>query len=255
MAISEDRPGPRRARYALRVRGTVQGVGFRPAVARIARRAQLAGFVRNDSEGVWIEVEGSADALAAFPETIRREVPSMARLAQITSIEPMEVPVLGDIEFRITSSESASRTRAIVPPDAATCDACVGELFDPHDRRFRYPFINCTDCGPRFTIVKDLPYDREKTTMSAFAMCACCTAEYEGRRSRSSRTGPFVPSGTPPWRRRSSGSAGEGSSRSRGSAATSSPSMQGTPRRSNASGRASDGRTSHLPSWVGTWRR
>ncbi len=184
MAISENISGAARARCALRVRGTVQGVGFRPAVARIARRARLGGFVRNDSEGAWIEVEGNAAALAEFTEAIRREIPSMAHLARITSIEPIEIPPRGDIDFRITPSESATRSRTIVPPDAATCDACLGELFDPGNRRFRYPFINCTDCGPRFTIVTDLPYDRPKTTMSAFAMCADCRAEYDDPEDR-----------------------------------------------------------------------
>jgi hydrogenase maturation protein HypF len=184
---SGEREGPTRlsgakyARRALRVRGTVQGVGFRPAVYRLARSAGLGGFVRNDSEGVWIEVEGEVGAVCRFSESVGRRAP---RLARIVSIDVSEVPVRGEREFRIVESTPGSRTLAEVPADAATCDACLRELFDPLDRRHRYPFINCTDCGPRFTIVRGVPYDRARTTMAAFAMCTACRGEYEDPASR-----------------------------------------------------------------------
>lgn len=162
----------------MRVRGVVQGVGFRPAMARLARRTGVGGFVRNDSEGVWIEVEGQAGAIDSFVASVWRDAP---RLARIDSVEVAELAARGESEFRIVESVSVSsaRPRALVPADAATCSACLRELFDPADRRYRYPFINCTDCGPRFTIVTDLPYDRAATTMRAFRMCAACAAEYE----------------------------------------------------------------------------
>jgi hydrogenase maturation protein HypF len=154
----------------------VQGVGFRPTVYRLASGARLGGFVRNDSEGVWIEIEGESEALAGFAEALRREAPPLAR---IDSIEVIAIPAQGDREFCVLESTQSATTRAILPADAGTCDACLRELFDPFDRRYRYPFINCTDCGPRFTIARDVPYDRANTTMAAFAMCARCRAEYD----------------------------------------------------------------------------
>jgi len=167
-----------RARRGIRVRGTVQGVGFRPAVFRAATARDLAGFVRNDSEGVWIEIEGPAGALSRFLEELPGTAPPLAR---IEATEIVELRAVGEVGFRIAASAERPSVRAIVPPDAATCDACLSELFDPHDRRFRYPFINCTDCGPRYTIVRDLPYDRARTTMAVFALCALCRAETETR--------------------------------------------------------------------------
>jgi hydrogenase maturation protein HypF len=164
------------ARCAIRVRGTVQGVGFRPAVYRIARAAGLGGFVRNDAEGVWIEVEGPADELGIFVEALRREAPPLSRIDAISSFP---IPVRGESEFVVLESEASHGSGAGIPADVATCDACLRELFDERDRRHRYAFINCTDCGPRYTIVRDLPYDRSQTTMSAFTMCAQCKAEYE----------------------------------------------------------------------------
>ena len=163
------------ARRGMRVRGTVQGVGMRPAVCRLARQAKLGGYVRNDSEGVWIEVEGDPRSLAGFAESLRRGAPALAR---IESIEVVEVAPRGEREFHVLESAAGEVTRAVVPADSATCDACLAELLDPGNRRFRYPFINCVDCGPRFTIVRDVPYDRRRTTMSAFAMCEACLAEY-----------------------------------------------------------------------------
>jgi hydrogenase maturation protein HypF len=167
--------GPR-ARRGIRVRGTVQGIGFRPTVYRLAHELALGGFVRNDSEGVWIEVEGAPDPLARFVERLVREVPPLGR---IDALEVVELAAAGEHDFAVAASAAWAIARAIVPADAATCDDCLRELHDPHDRRHRYPFINCTNCGPRYTIVRDIPYDRARTTMSAFALCAACRAEYD----------------------------------------------------------------------------
>lgn len=172
---------PRRARRSLRVRGTVQGVGFRPSVYRLALASALCGFVRNDSEGVWIEIEGDPRAVGAFPELLRREAPPLSR---IDGIEIEEIDVRGDAGFHVAPSEGRPDVRARVPADSATCEACLSELFDPADRRYRYPFINCTDCGPRYTIVRDVPYDRDRTTMDGFVLCALCRDEYEDPASR-----------------------------------------------------------------------
>jgi hydrogenase maturation protein HypF len=174
-------PSDPRSRRAIRVRGTVQGVGFRPVVYRIARAAGLVGFVRNDGEGVWIEIEGGDVAVAAFVAALRRESPPLAR---IDAIEIAPLPLVGDLDFRVVASAPTARTGATIPADAATCDACLRELLDPNDRRYRYPFINCTDCGPRFTIIRDVPYDRARTTMASFVMCAQCRAEYEDPANR-----------------------------------------------------------------------
>jgi hydrogenase maturation protein HypF len=178
------------ARHAIRVRGTVQGVGFRPAVFRVARAARLGGFVRNDPEGVVIEIEGDAAQVARFPDVLRREAPPLAR---IDAIEVAEVAVRGETEFRVVSSVEGSRpTRATIPADTGICDACARELFDPSNRRFRHPFVTCTDCGPRYTIIHDVPYDRAKTTMAAFAMCGECRAEYEDPADRRFHAEPIA---------------------------------------------------------------
>lgn len=168
---------PPRLRREVRVRGRVQGVGFRPAVCRFAARLALAGFVRNDGQGVHIEVEGEPATVEQFLDRLRSVVPPVARIA---SVETASLPVLGERSFRIAPSavEAAARA-ASIPPDAAPCAECVRELDDPRDRRHRYPFINCTACGPRFTIVEALPYDRTRTTMARFALCDGCAREYQ----------------------------------------------------------------------------
>src|SRR5262245_51127182 len=171
--------GPRR--HGLRVRGTVQGVGFRPFVFRLASEHALSGIVRNDDEGVWIEVEGDAQSLGAFARRLRHEAPGLARIA---SIDVTEMPPQASDGFRIVESASRLAEHAIVPCDVAPCSDCLRELADPACRRYRYPFINCTNCGPRYTIVRDLPYDRARTTMDVFALCADCRAEYEDPRDR-----------------------------------------------------------------------
>ncbi len=167
-------------RRRLRVVGTVQGVGFRPFVWRLAERHRLAGFVRNGSAGVMIEVQGLPAAVEAFMTALRDESPLLADVIQV-DIEKRPVDPTQAEAFAILESEAdASRggAAASVPSDIATCPACLAELRDPADRRFRYPFINCTDCGPRFTIIQSLPYDRPRTTMAAFPMCPACAAEY-----------------------------------------------------------------------------
>ncbi|MCY0886745.1 MAG: carbamoyltransferase HypF [Firmicutes bacterium] len=168
--------GPSVDRWRVEVQGIVQGVGFRPFVYRLARRYSLGGFVRNHSRGVTAEVEGDPRALAAFLEALSLEAPPLARIDRVGA-EP--VPPRGEREFRVAESAAGAVKDTLVRPDAAVCPACLQELFDPSDRRYHYPFINCTDCGPRFTIIRDVPYDRPFTTMAAFAMCPRCRAEYE----------------------------------------------------------------------------
>ena len=167
-------------RRRLRVTGVVQGVGFRPFVYGLAERYELAGFVLNDGSGVVVEAEGAGDALDAFEAAIAVEAPALARVDSVTA---ETVPPLGDTVFRIETSTPTGRS-ALIPADVATCDDCLRELFDPTDRRYRYPFVNCTQCGPRFTIVRGVPYDRALTTMAGFEMCAACRSEYEDPRDR-----------------------------------------------------------------------
>jgi hydrogenase maturation protein HypF len=168
-------------RMRVRVSGTVQGVGFRPFVFRLAEQLALAGWVRNDERGVEAEIEGEREAVGAFLERLSTDAPPLARVEGVTA-EPLAA--WGERAFVIAPSVHAPNADAPVAADAATCSECLAELSDPGDRRFRYPFINCTNCGPRFTIVRGVPYDRPLTTMADFAMCAACTAEYEDPRDR-----------------------------------------------------------------------
>jgi hydrogenase maturation protein HypF len=165
-----------RRRIRVRVDGTVQGVGFRPYVYRLAGELGLSGFVLNDARGVLLEVEGSAASVRQFLSRLASDAPPLAVLERVLSEER---PLTGETGFAIRESPSGGVPDAPVTPDTATCPECVTELFDPADRRFRYPFINCTNCGPRFTIVRGVPYDRPLTTMAAFTMCPRCAAEYE----------------------------------------------------------------------------
>ncbi|MFW6089229.1 MAG: carbamoyltransferase HypF [Gemmatimonadota bacterium] len=167
-------PDGRRTRFV--VTGIVQGVGFRPFVYRLACELDLTGWVRNDAAGVTIEVEGPAAAVRAFGERLIGEAPP---LSAIEGCEAHDLAPLGTTGFEIRSSDRGDRPSALVSPDTATCDDCLRELFDPDDRRYRYPFTNCTNCGPRFTIVRGIPYDRPFTTMAGFEMCGPCRAEYE----------------------------------------------------------------------------
>lgn len=162
-------------RRAIDIRGTVQGVGFRPFVYSLASRLNLSGFVTNNAGGVAIEVEGDAEILERFERELTSSPPPLAR---IDSIGARRLPPTGERSFRIEHSRTDGDASVFISPDVATCDACLQELFDANNRRFRYPFINCTACGPRLTIVTGSPYDRERTTMASFAMCAACRAEY-----------------------------------------------------------------------------
>ena len=147
----------------------MQGVGFRPFVWRLAHAERLGGWVRNDEHGVLLEVEGPDAAVERFLARLAAEAPPLAAVERVRS---RRVAARGERAFAIVESERRGGFAPPVAPDTATCAACLAELFDPADRRFRYPFINCTDCGPRFTIVRDVPYDRAFTTMAGFAMCA-----------------------------------------------------------------------------------
>ena len=162
------------ARRAIRVRGAVQGVGFRPFVWRLANELALDGFVRNDAQGVAIEVQGDAVALDRFLDRLSGEAPALARIDAIEACAAQARPATG---FAIEPSV-AGPVRTGIATDTAICDDCLAELLDPHDRRYRYPFINCTQCGPRYTITGRLPYDRPNTSMRAFALCAACATEY-----------------------------------------------------------------------------
>jgi hydrogenase maturation protein HypF len=166
-------------RKRVRVGGVVQGVGFRPFVWRLAHRHALGGWVENDPSGVTLELQGQAGAIEACLADLRERAPALAALE---SIDIRELPVDPATPIRFVIRESVATRVAVaaaVPPDVATCDACLAELRDPADRRHGYPFTSCTDCGPRFTIVTDLPYDRSRTTMRSFAMCGACVREYE----------------------------------------------------------------------------
>jgi hydrogenase maturation protein HypF len=163
-------------RVRARVEGTVQGVGFRPYVYGLAQQLGLAGYVLNDERGVLIEVEADSAAVRRFLDRLPAEAPLLASVERVRT-EPAEPT--GETVFAIRASPRGGEPRAAVTPDSATCERCLAELRDPADRRFRYPFVNCTDCGPRFTIVRDVPYDRPFTTMAGFAMCDACRAEYE----------------------------------------------------------------------------
>jgi hydrogenase maturation protein HypF len=162
-------------RIDVHVEGIVQGVGFRPFVYTLANRLGLAGRVRNDVDGVYIEVEGALSGLEEFLTALERDAPALSEIERVTVIngEPA-----GHSGFTIAASDPSGLRRALVSADSATCDDCLRELADPADRRHRYPFINCAHCGPRFTIVRGVPYDRLLTTMAGFGMCAACAAEY-----------------------------------------------------------------------------
>ncbi|MCQ3931381.1 MAG: carbamoyltransferase HypF [Chloroflexi bacterium] len=164
-----------RQRLRLTIQGIVQGVGFRPFVYGLAQQHSLAGHVGNNGEGVFIEIEGTPENLARFQTALLHQTPPLARLdsVQVESIEPAD-----DHDFVIVASQASDQLTALLPPDIAICEDCLRELLDPSNRRYHYPFINCTNCGPRFTIIQGIPYDRPKTTMADFEMCPDCAAEY-----------------------------------------------------------------------------
>ncbi|HXA88083.1 MAG TPA: carbamoyltransferase HypF [Mycobacterium sp.] len=184
-------------RQRFTVTGVVQGVGFRPFVHRIASELGLGGFVGNDSGAVFLEVQGEGARVAEFSRRLRAEAPPLARIStvSVTDIPLDTAATVHGREFRIVASETVwggEVPKTPIPPDIAVCDDCVAELFDPHDRRYRYPFVTCTNCGPRFTIIRELPYDRPATTMSAFAMCERCAAEYHDPADRRFHAQPIA---------------------------------------------------------------
>ncbi|MEV1204984.1 acylphosphatase, partial [Microbispora rosea] len=164
-----------RRAVAVRIEGIVQGVGFRPFVYGLATRLGLAGLVGNDERGVFIEVEGGSAPVEEFLAALTGDPPPLAVIERITT---GPAPVTGRRTFAIAPSAAGGDRHALVSPDVATCDACLRDLTDPADRRCGYAFTNCTGCGPRFTIVRDVPYDRANTTMAGFLMCADCAREY-----------------------------------------------------------------------------
>jgi len=163
------------------VRGVVQGVGFRPFVYRLAAEEGLAGWIGNDTDGVTIEIEGEGERVDEFLRRLRAETPPLAR---IDAVAVQEFDATGETGFRIVVSEVLGRVTTGIPADAATCGDCLRELLDPADRRYRYPFLNCTNCGPRYTITRRIPYDRPQTSMADFKMCAQCQAEYDDPANR-----------------------------------------------------------------------
>ena len=175
--------------YRISIKGIVQGVGFRPFVYRLAREHALQGWVINSAAGVFIEAEGQEDKLQEFARRLVAEPPP---LAVIRNCEVEEIISAGYRDFTIRESQDRDEKVVGVSPDVAICPDCRAEVADPQDRRYGYPFTNCTNCGPRFTIIKDLPYDRAKTTMEPFPACDRCREEYVNR-----STGAFTPSPMP----------------------------------------------------------
>ena len=169
------------ARIKATVRGIVQGVGFRPFIYNLAGRHNLSGYVANTGSGVDIEVEGERGAVEAFIRAIRAEKPP---LAEITHLETEAIPSLQEGDFVIRPSRAGAGQAALISPDIGLCDDCLREMTDPEDRRYRYPFVNCTNCGPRYTITRGIPYDRELTSMAPFRMCEPCQREYDNPRDR-----------------------------------------------------------------------
>lgn len=179
-------------RRRLTVTGVVQGVGFRPFVHRLASELGLSGFVGNDSGAVFLEVQGDRTRVAEFVGRLRSEAPPLARIGAVAATD-MALDARRDGHlFRIVASQPVAGATTPIPPDVAVCAHCVAELFDPRDRRYRHPFVTCTNCGPRFTIIRTLPYDRPGTTMSTFGMCDRCTAEYHDPSDRRFHAQPIA---------------------------------------------------------------
>ncbi|MGB9249096.1 MAG: carbamoyltransferase HypF [Mycobacterium sp.] len=178
-------------RQRFTVTGVVQGVGFRPFVHRIATDLGLTGFVGNDSGAVFLEVQGPGTHIDEFRRRLRAEVPPLASISAVHVVD-VDADTLCDTGFRIVESQAVAGATTPIPPDIAVCDDCIAELFDPSDRRYRHPFVTCTNCGPRFTIIRALPYDRPATTMSAFAMCERCAAEYHDPADRRFHAQPIA---------------------------------------------------------------
>ena len=180
---------PATVRTRITVTGVVQGVGFRPFALRLATELGVTGFVGNDASAVFIEAQGTPRAVSEFTRRLSAEPPP---LALINAVSAKPVAPQDEDGFLIVASTNAGGQRTFIPPDVATCDACLRELFDPASRRYRHPFITCTDCGPRFTIISDLPYDRPATTMAGFPMCERCEREYHDPADRRFHAQPIA---------------------------------------------------------------
>src|SRR5271156_1020281 len=178
-------------RQRFTVTGVVQGVGFRPFVHRIATDLGLTGFVGNDSGAVFLEVQGPGARIDEFRRRLRADTPPLAAISAVHVVN-IDAETLCDSAFRIVESQPVAGATTPIPPDIAVCDQCIAELFDPSDRRYRHPFVTCTNCGPRFTIIRALPYDRPATTMSAFAMCERCDTEYHDPADRRFHAQPIA---------------------------------------------------------------
>lgn len=181
MKQASNRDSAGRKRYLVKVNGIVQGVGFRPFVYNRAQELELSGFVKNTVDGVHIEVEGEPRSLKRFLALLQDSPPP---LSEISALDYSELPIRGGSGFTIHKSKNAAENRTFISPDVTVCDDCLRELFDPADRRYGYPFINCTNCGPRYTIIKTIPYDRPYTSMANFRMCPQCQAEYDDPANR-----------------------------------------------------------------------
>src|SRR6476469_8872217 len=179
----------KRQRLKVVVRGAVQGVGFRPFVYRLATELDLKGWVINSAQGVFLEIEGAPDATAEFARRLHTNKPTRAI---IQSCESSHLETVGYKEFEIRESTDAGGKTALILPDIAPCADCLSEMIDPRDRRFRYPFTNCTNCGPRFSIIEALPYDRTNTSMKQFATCADCEREYRDPADRRFHAEPIA---------------------------------------------------------------
>jgi hydrogenase maturation protein HypF len=186
---SESVPSRAEERRRISVTGTVQGVGFRPFVFGLARQRHLRGFIKNQTGGVVIELEGSPGELDQFLEEMVQGAPSLAQIATVSS---SSLPWHGDPDFLIKESDSERAENIFITPDLAACPECLAEMFDPGDRRHLYPFLNCTNCGPRLTIVTAAPYDRTRTTMASFALCSDCRREYEDPANRRFHAQPIA---------------------------------------------------------------
>jgi hydrogenase maturation protein HypF len=184
-------------RQRFTVTGVVQGVGFRPFVHRIASDLGLTGFVGNDSAAVFLEVQGPCARVGEFHRRLRAEAPPLATVSAV-HVTDLSAEPLPDNTFRIIESQTVAGATSPIPPDIAVCHDCITELFDPNDRRYRHPFVTCTNCGPRFTIIRALPYDRPATTMSAFTMCERCAAEYRDPADRRFHAQPIACPGCGP---------------------------------------------------------
>ncbi len=162
-------------RYKIIIKGTVQGVGFRPFVYQLAKAYQIKGTVHNSSQGVIIEAEGKGNSIQRFLNELKKH-PSV--LSRIKNYQQIELQPIGYTSFQISDTHGDEEKEALVPPDIATCKACKHDIFNPQDNHYQYPFTNCTNCGPRFTIIREVPYDRQKTSMASFEMCNRCNKEY-----------------------------------------------------------------------------